>query len=35
MAPDLSRFFAERGFAMVSIDYRLSEEAVFPAPIEE
>jgi acetyl esterase/lipase len=35
MAPDLSRFFAERGFAMVSIDYRLSEEAVFPAPIED
>jgi acetyl esterase/lipase len=35
MAPDLSRFFAERGFAMVSIDYRLSGEAVFPAPIED
>ena len=35
MVPDLSRFFAERGFAMVSIDYRLSEEAVFPAPIED
>ena len=35
MAPDLSRFFAERGFAMVSIDYRLSDEAVFPAPIED
>ena len=35
MAPDLSRFFAERGFAMVSIDYRLSDESVFPAPIED
>ena len=35
MAPDLSRFFAERGFAMASIDYRLSDEAVFPAPIED
>jgi acetyl esterase/lipase len=35
MAPDLSRFFAERGFAMISIDYRLSDEAVFPAPIED
>jgi acetyl esterase/lipase len=35
MAPDLARFFAERGFAMVSIDYRLSDEAVFPAPIED
>jgi acetyl esterase/lipase len=35
MAPDLSRFFAELGFAMVSIDYRLSDEAVFPAPIED
>jgi acetyl esterase/lipase len=35
MAPDLSRFFAERGLAMVSIDYRLSDEAAFPAPIED
>jgi acetyl esterase/lipase len=33
LAPDLSRFFAQRGFAMVSIDYRLSEEVTFPAPI--
>jgi acetyl esterase/lipase len=35
MAPDLKRFFAERGFAMVSFDYRLSDEAKFPAPIED
>jgi len=33
LAPDLSRFLAERGFAMVSIDYRLSDEAIFPAPV--
>ncbi|MDE3196907.1 MAG: alpha/beta hydrolase, partial [Acidobacteriota bacterium] len=33
--PDLSRFIAERGFAMVSIDYRLSREAVFPAALED
>ena len=35
LAPDLSRFIAERGFAMVSFDYRLSDEATFPAPIED
>jgi acetyl esterase/lipase len=35
LAPDLSRFFAGRGFAMVSIDYRLSGEATFPAAIED
>jgi acetyl esterase/lipase len=35
LAPDLSRFIAERGFAMVSFDYRLSDEAAFPAPIED
>jgi acetyl esterase/lipase len=35
LAPDLSRFFARRGFAMVSIDYRLSGEAIFPAAIED
>jgi acetyl esterase/lipase len=34
-APDLSRFFAERGFAMVAIDYRLSHCATFPAQIED
>jgi acetyl esterase/lipase len=35
IAPDLSRFFAERGFAMVAIDYRLSHQATFPAQIED
>ncbi|MES1261492.1 MAG: alpha/beta hydrolase [Acidobacteriota bacterium] len=35
LGPDLSRFFAERGFAMVSIDYRLSKEAVFPAALHD
>ncbi|WP_353475943.1 alpha/beta hydrolase (plasmid) [Salipiger sp. H15] len=33
LAPDLSRHFAESGYAMVSIDYRLSTEALFPAPV--
>jgi acetyl esterase/lipase len=33
LAPDLSRFFAQDGFVMVSIDYRLSSEAVFPAAV--
>ena len=35
LAPDLSCYFAERGFAMVSIDYRLSGEAVWPAQIHD
>ena len=35
LCPDLSRHFAERGFAMVSVDYRLSQQAVFPAQIED
>jgi acetyl esterase/lipase len=35
MGPDLSRYFAEWGFAMASIDYRLSTEAIFPAQIED
>ena len=35
LGPDLSRFFAERGFVMVSIDYRLSDEALFPAAVED
>jgi acetyl esterase/lipase len=35
LAPDLGRFFAERGFAMVAIDYRLSRMALFPAQIED
>jgi acetyl esterase/lipase len=35
LAPDLSRFFARRGFAMAAIDYRLSHCAIFPAQIED
>ena len=35
LAPDLTRYFAAAGFAMVSIDYRLSGEALFPAAIED
>lgn len=35
LGPDLSRYFAERGFAMVRIDYRLSGEATFPAQIHD
>jgi acetyl esterase/lipase len=35
VAPDLTRFFAARGFAMVAIDYRLSRRALFPAQIED
>lgn len=35
LAPDLSRFFAQRGFAMASIDYRLSTQALFPAPVRD
>lgn len=35
LGPDLSRFFAARGFAMVSIDYRLSTQALFPAPVRD
>jgi acetyl esterase/lipase len=34
-APDLSRFFAGRGFAMIAVDYRLSNRATFPAQIED
>ena len=33
--PDLKRYFAERGIAMASIDYRLSREAIFPAALED
>jgi len=33
LCPDLSRYFAERGYAMVSIDYRLSDRAIFPAAV--
>jgi acetyl esterase/lipase len=35
LAPDLSRFFARAGFAMVSVDYRLSTQAKFPAAVED
>ncbi len=35
LGPDLSRYFAQRGFAMVSIDYRLSGEATFPAQLHD
>jgi acetyl esterase/lipase len=35
IAPDLSRWFASAGLAMVSIDYRLTTEACFPAQIED
>jgi acetyl esterase/lipase len=34
-SPNLSRFFAERGFAMASIDYRLSRQAIFPAALHD
>jgi acetyl esterase/lipase len=35
LAPDLSRHFAARGFAMASIDYRLTTDAIFPAQIQD
>ena len=35
LAPDLKRFFAREGIAMISIDYRLSGQSVFPAAIED
>ena len=35
LAPDLARWFAERGFAMVSFDYRLSDEVKFPEPVAD
>jgi acetyl esterase/lipase len=35
LAPDLCRYFARSGFAMVSIDYRLTTQAIFPAQIED
>jgi acetyl esterase/lipase len=34
-APDLSHRFAAHGFAMASIDYRLSREATFPAQLDD
>lgn len=33
LAPDLKSFAAEAGLAVVSIDYRLSDEATFPAAV--
>src|ERR1700722_17937267 len=33
--PDMRRYFASRGFAMASIDHRLSGQDVFPAQIED
>ncbi len=35
LAPDLARFAQQSGLAVVSIDYRLSDEAKFPAPVED
>jgi acetyl esterase/lipase len=35
LAPDLQRYFASQGFAMASIDYRLSTVAPFPAAVED
>jgi acetyl esterase/lipase len=35
LGPDFRERFAERGFAMVSIEYRLSGEAIFPAQIHD
>ena len=34
-APDLVQYYAADGYAMVSIDYRLSGEAKFPAQVED
>lgn len=35
VAPDLSRCFAARDFAMIAVDYRLTRRATFPAQIED
>jgi alpha/beta hydrolase fold len=35
LAPDLLSFARETGLALVSIDYRLSDEAKFPAAVED
>lgn len=35
LAPNLSRWFAERGFAMVTFEYRLSDEVTFPEPVAD
>ncbi len=35
LSPNLSRWFAERGFAMVTFEYRLSDEVKFPEPVAD
>jgi len=35
LSPDLKTFAQSSGLAVVSIDYRLSDEAKFPAPVED
>ncbi|ASU85814.1 alpha/beta hydrolase [Nocardiopsis gilva YIM 90087] len=35
LAPDLRRYFASRGIAMASIEYRLSGHALFPAQLHD
>lgn len=35
LAPDLETYFAADGYVMVSIDYRLSHQAVFPAQLHD
>ena len=35
LAPDLALFAQRSGLAVVSIDYRLSDEVKFPAPVED
>lgn len=34
-APDLRRYFADAGFAMASIDYRLAPDVTFPSNLED
>ena len=35
LGPDFTQFYASKGYAMVSIDYRLSDEEIFPAQIHD
>jgi acetyl esterase/lipase len=35
LGPEFKRYFANQGFAMVSIDYRLSDEDIFPAQLHD
>ncbi len=35
LSPNLARWFAERGFAMMTFDYRLSDEVRFPEPVAD